>query len=134
MNLFDNLNQMARSIRLPASAVLFRRDEPSQFVYVLRTGRITLLWPDAEDLAPMESLGPHSIIGLPAAMNSVYSITAKAAVDSELGVVAVSRVMELLEGHPPLCREALKLMGQEVARIRSSIAERSSAHAPDSCF
>lgn len=82
----------------------------------------------------MEALVPGAIIGLPAAMNGIYSITATAPVDSELGVIGVPRILELLEGHPPLCREALKLMGQEVARIRSSIAEHSSPHAPDTCF
>ena len=133
MNLFDNLNQLARSISLPAGAVLFRRDEPAQSVYVVRSGRIALLWPDAEGSAPMETLGPGTTIGLPAAMNGIYSITATSLVKSELGVISVARVLELLEGHPPLCREALKLIGQEVARIRSSITEHSSLCAPDSC-
>ena len=126
MNLFDHLKQLARPISLPAEAVLFRRDEPSQAVYVVQSGCIALLWPDLEDSAPMESLGPYSIIGLPAAINGICSLTAKAAVDSELGIVAAVRVMELLESHPALCREALKLIGREVARTRSSIAEHCS--------
>lgn len=134
MSLFDNLNQVARSIRLPTGAVLFRRDEPSQSVYVLRAGRIALLWPDAEDTAPMEILGPGTIIGLPAAINGLYSITAKAAEHSELGVISAAKVLELLEVHPPLCREALKLIGQEVASIRSSIAEHNGPAGPVRVF
>ena len=130
MNLFDHLNQLARPISVREGAVLFRRDEPSQSVYVLRAGRVALLWPDAEDSAPMETLGPGSVIGLPAALNGVYSLTAKAATDSELGVVAVARVLELLEAYAPLCREALKLMGQEVARMRSLIAQHCSPTGP----
>lgn len=132
INLFDPLNQLARPISLPAGAMLFQRDEPSQSVYVVCSGRIALLWPDAEDSAPMETLGPGAIVGLPAAINGVYSITAKAAADSELGVTSVARVMELLETHPALCRHALKLMGKEVANIRSSIAEHCSPDGPDS--
>lgn len=134
MNLFDSLNQLATPMKLPAGAVLFRRDEPSHSVYLVQRGRIALLWPDAEDSAPMETPGPGSIIGLPAAMNGVYSVTAKATADSELAVIHLARVMQLLEGHPVLCREVLKLMGQEVARMRSSIAEHCSPRRSDTSF
>lgn len=71
----------------------------------------------------METLGPGSIIGIPAAINGTYSVTAKALADSDLGIVSAARFLEVLESDPVLCRMALRLMGQEVARTRSSIAE-----------
>ena len=121
--LFDPLNGLASSRSLPAGTILFRRDEASHFVYVVRSGEVALLWPDAEDAAPMEIAGPGSVVGLPAAINGTYSVTAKTEVDSELGVVSAARVVELLETVPGFCRIAMRMMSHEVAKIRSSIAE-----------
>jgi CRP-like cAMP-binding protein len=121
--LFDELNLLARTLHAPAGMVLFRRDESCTSVYLVRTGKIALLWPDAEETNPMELLGPGSIIGLPAALNGAYSATAKATSDSELGVVGVARVVDLLESNPAFCRTAMRMMGQEVARMRSLVAE-----------
>ena len=121
--LLDELNLLARSLHAPAGTVLFRRDESSTSIYVVRTGTIALLWPDAEEAEPMEVLGPGRIIGLPAALNGTYSATAKTTTDSELGVVGVARVVDLLESNPAFCRTAMRLMGQEVARMRSLVAE-----------
>src|SRR5579859_5469070 len=122
--LFDELNRVARTVSSPPGAVLFRRDEPSRCVYLVRGGNIALLWPDVEEATPMEVLGPGSIIGFPAALNGNYSATAKTINHAELGVIDVARVVELLESDPALCRMAMKRMGQEVARMRSLIAER----------
>ena len=121
--LFDELNRTASSTLVSAGTLLFRRDEPSQSVYVVRRGGIALLWPDAKESVPMEVLGPGTIIGLPTAMNVAYSLTAKAVTDSEVGVIGAARVVELLECNPALCRVAMRMMSQEVARMRSLIAE-----------
>ena len=56
-------------------------------------------------------------------MNGTYSVTAKALVDSELGLISAARVLELLETVSGLCRTAMRMMSEEVARMRSSIAE-----------
>jgi CRP-like cAMP-binding protein len=121
--LFGELNLLARIQPLPAGAVLFRRNESSHSVFVVHRGNIALLWPDAEEATPMEVLGPGTIIGLPAALNGTYSVTAKTILDSEVGVIGVVQVLELLESRPGLCRTAMRMMGQEVARMRSLIAE-----------
>ena len=121
--LCDELNRLASSTSVAAGTLLFRRDEPSRFVYVVRSGNIALLWPDGGETAPMEVLGPGSIIGLPAAINGTYSVTAKAAIDSELGVISADRLLETLTTVPGLCRTAMRMMSQEVARMRSLIAE-----------
>ena len=121
--LFDGLDRLANRTSAPAGAVLFRRGEPSVSVYIVRSGNVELLWPDTEETTPMEVLGPGSIIGLPAAINGVYSATAKAVIDSELGVISADRVLELIESVPALCRTAMQMVSQEVVRMRSSIAE-----------
>lgn len=94
--------------------------------YVVLSGNIALLWPDAEEAVPMEVLGPGSIIGLPAALNGTYSVTAKAIVDSEVGVISAARVLDLLECNPAFCRRAIRMMSREVAKLRSSTAEHCS--------
>jgi CRP-like cAMP-binding protein len=71
----------------------------------------------------MEFLGPGNVVDLPAAINGTYSVTAKAAIDSELGMITADRVIELLAARPALCRVAMRRMSQAVARMRSSIAE-----------
>lgn len=121
--LFDQLSRLASSTFALAGTVLFRRDEPSKSVYMVRSGRVALLWPDAEETTPMEVLGPGSILGLPAAINGTYSATAEVVADSELGAIYADCVVELLATAPSLCRTAMQMMGLEVARMRSSIAE-----------
>lgn len=121
--LFDHLNRLANSTTVSAGTLSFRRDEPSRFVYLIRSGNIALLWPDGEETSPMEVLGSGSIIGLPAAINGTYSATAKAAIESELGVVCADCVLETLASDPALCRTAMRMMSQEVARIRSLVAQ-----------
>ena len=121
--LFNQLNRLANSTSAPAGTLLFRRDEPSRFVYLTRSGSIALLWPDGEEASPMEVLGPGSIVGLPAAINGSYSVTAKAATNAELGVICADCVLESLASDPALCRTAMRMMSQEVARMRSLVAE-----------
>jgi CRP-like cAMP-binding protein len=72
------------------------------------------LWPDDEAITPMEVLGPGSIVGLPAAINGSYSVTAKAVTDSELGLISAESALELLATVPGLCRTAMRMMSQEV--------------------
>lgn len=124
-SLFDELDRLAMTLTSPAGSFLFRRNQRSASVYLVRKGSIALLWPDPEETIPMETLGPGSIIGLPAALNGSYSVTAKSMTASELGVVSTERAIELLEFNPGLCRIAMRLMGQEVARMRSAIKRRS---------
>jgi CRP-like cAMP-binding protein len=121
--LFDGLNRLASCTSVPAGTLLFLREEPCRCVYVVRSGRIALLWPDTEETTPMEILGPGSIIGLPAAINGTYSATAKTLTDSDLGFISAERVLDLLASDPALCRATMRMMSQEVARMRSSIVE-----------
>jgi CRP-like cAMP-binding protein len=121
--LFERLDLSATSVSAPEGTTLFRRDQPSQSVYLVRSGTDALLWPDAEETTPMEVIGPGSIIGLPAAINATYSVTAKIVVDSELGIISAARVLELLETVPGLCRTAMRMMSEEIARMRSSTDE-----------
>ncbi len=118
-DLFKEFDSVAFDLSLPQGSVLFRRGDPASAVYVLRTGKVAFVWSDSHGIHPMDTHTAGSIIGLPAALNGEYSITARAVEDSELGFIPVPKVMELLECNPRLMQAATKLLGQEVARMRS---------------
>ena len=67
----------------------------------------------------MDTLGPGRIIGLPAVFNGEYSATAKAVEDSVLGLIHADKVLGMLECNPSPMRAATRLLGQEVARMRT---------------
>lgn len=117
-NLITTFDTIAESAAVPAGTVLFRCGDPVFRVYLVRKGRVVLVWPDSKNLQPMEVLGPGNLIGLPAALNGDYSVTARALEDCDLGVLPASRVVELLEGDPRMMQSAIRLLGQEVARMR----------------
>jgi CRP/FNR family cyclic AMP-dependent transcriptional regulator len=118
-DLFAELDALAIPVTVPKGAILFRSGDPASAVYFVRKGTIVLAWAGRDDVHPMDTLGPGSIIGLPAALNGQYSITARTLVESELGYIPVAVFTELLEGNPKLMKSATKLLGQEVARMRS---------------
>ncbi|MGA7523560.1 MAG: cyclic nucleotide-binding domain-containing protein [Acidobacteriaceae bacterium] len=110
---------MAIAASMPKGSVVFQNGDPGSAVYLIRWGRIALVWTDANDVVPMDLHGPGRILGLPAAFNGTYSATAKAVEDSELGFVPSDRVLAMLECNPSLMQAAVRLLGQEVARMRS---------------
>jgi CRP/FNR family transcriptional regulator len=127
-DLFAELNAVAVSAPMPRGSVIFQNGDPGSAIYLVRSGRIALVWSDRNDVVPMDLHGPGRILGLPAAFNGSYSATAKAVMDSELGFVPSDLVVSMLEANPSLMQAAVRLLGQEVARMRSmasSLPERS---------
>lgn len=118
-DLFAELNSAAISTPVLKGAVLFQNGDPGIAVYLVRSGRIALVWTDANDVTPLDLHGPGRILGLPAAFNGEYSATAKAIEDSEVGFIPADRVVAMLECDPLLMQAAIRLLGQEVARMRS---------------
>lgn len=123
IDLFAGLNAVAISAPMPKGSVIFQNGDPGTAVYLIRSGRIALVWSDANEVVPMDLHGPGRILGLPAAFNGSYSATAKALEDSELGFVPSDRVVAMLENSPSLMQAAVRLLGQEVARMRSMVSD-----------
>jgi CRP-like cAMP-binding protein len=121
-DLFAELNAAAISATMPRGSVLFQNGDPGSAVYLVRSGRVALVWSDQNDVVPMDLHGPGRILGLPAALNGHYSATAKVVEDSELGVVPSDRVLAMLATNSSLMQAAIRLLGQEVARMRSLIS------------
>jgi CRP-like cAMP-binding protein len=120
VNLIEQLDKFAISTPVLRGALLFRCGEPASAVYIVRSGKIVLVWMAPDHVYPMDTVGPGSIVGLPAALNGEYSVTAKAVEDSDLGYIAAEQVIAMLESSPRLALAAMKLTVQEAARMQTT--------------
>ena len=123
-DLLKELDARASTACVPKGFVLFRRGDTASAVYLIREGKIALVWGGPDGVHPMDTFGPGSIIGLPAALNGKYSATAQAVNDSVLGLIPANRVIEILERNPGHMRATVKLLALEVARMRDVISDR----------
>ena len=126
LDLFAELDAIAINTPVVKGSFVFSSSDPASAVYVVRTGKVALIWADSNDVYPFDIFGPGTIIGLPAALNGEYSATARAVEDSELGFIPADRVLEMLERNPTHMHATMKLLALEVARMRDMIA-----NAPD---
>jgi CRP/FNR family transcriptional regulator len=121
-DLFAELDAVAISAPIRKGSVIFQNGDPGSAVYLIRSGRIALVWADPNDVIPMDLHEPGRILGLPAAFNGSYSATAKAVEDSELGFVPSDHVVAMLGSSRSLMEAAVRLLGLEVARMRSMVS------------
>lgn len=126
IDLFAELDAIAISTPVEKGSFIFQSGDPASAVYVIRSGKIALIWTDSQEVYPMDALGPGSIVGLPAVLNGSYSATARAVEDSDLGFIPASRVMDMLERNTGYMHSTMKLLALEVARMRDMVA-----NAPD---
>lgn len=122
-NLYDVLNARAMSTSASKGSLLFRSGDKASAVYVIRKGRVALVWTGSNGVHPMDTLGPGSIIGLPGAFNGEYSMAARAVEDSELGMIPVDKLMGLLESNPDLMRPILEILAKDVAKMRAMLGK-----------
>jgi CRP-like cAMP-binding protein len=121
--LIAELDAVAVPVVLAMGEVLFQTGDPGEGVYLLRTGRIAFTRTEDQRHYSMGTLGPGSMIGLPAVLNETYSLTAQALETSALGFVSESQVISLLACYPRLRLEAMKALAKDLASLRSMIAE-----------
>jgi CRP-like cAMP-binding protein len=120
--LISKLGAIAVPVLMARGEILFQTGDPGEGVYLLRTGRVALTRTGDQQHYPMGTLGPGSLIGLPAVLNGMYSLTAQALEASSLGYVSGRQVISLLERSPRLLSEATKMLAHELARVRSVLA------------
>lgn len=117
--LFEELNSRATSVRVPAGKLMFSPGDRASAVYLIRDGRVALIWQASNNINPMDVVGPGQIVGLPAALNGEYSIGARAVTDCDAGFVPVDEALALLESNAYFLREAIGILAQEVAKMRA---------------
>jgi CRP-like cAMP-binding protein len=116
------LDAIAVPVPQAMGEILFQAGDPGEGAYVIRTGQVALTRSDNGKVYPMGTRGPKSILGLPAVLNGSYSLSARALEDSTFGYIPSSRVVDLFDDFPRLLSEALKMLAQELARVRPMIA------------
>jgi len=117
------LDRLASNVSLRRGTALFHAGDPLSGVFVVRKGSVLLSVDGDNCIYPPRTAGPGEILGLPATLTGHYSLTAKVIEESELGFVPGPKVTEMLEVSPRLCMIAMRLMSEEIARVRSALKE-----------
>jgi CRP-like cAMP-binding protein len=117
------LDRVASSVSLRQGTALFHAGDSLSGVFIVRKGAIAMSVDGQHAIYPPRTLGPGEIAGLPATLTGHYSLTAKVKEDSELGFVPGPKVTEMLECNPRLCMIAMRLMSEEIARVRSALRD-----------
>ena len=121
--LASELDRVASSVCLSSGTDLFHAGDRLSGVFVVRKGAVTMSVDGQNSIYPPRTLGPGEIAGLPATLTGHYSLTAHVVEDAELGFVPGPRVTEILECSPDLCMAAMRLMSEEIGRVRTALKE-----------
>jgi CRP-like cAMP-binding protein len=111
--------------RLRDGQILFTEGEPSEHLFVVRTGRIRIVArsPRGDELV-LSVLGPGEVLGeLSVIDQGPRSATAEALGDVELLAVAAADVRTLLEAQPALLLAAAAELAGTVRRLTGSAAD-----------
>lgn len=117
------LDRVASKVSLSKGTALFHCGDVLSGVFVVRSGSVTLSMNGGNSVYPPRILGPGEIAGLPATLTGHYSLTAVVTEDSELGFIPGPTVHQILECSPRLCMIAMRLMSDEIARVRTALRE-----------
>ena len=121
--LATELDRVASNVTLRKGTALFRCGDILSGVFVVRKGSVTLSVDNEASIYPPQTVGAGAIVGLPATLTGHYSLTALVTEDAELGFVPGPAVTQMLEISPELCMIAMRLMSEEIARVRSALKE-----------
>lgn len=127
--LSTELNRAASNLTLRKGTALFHCGDPLSGVFVIRKGAVTLTVEGQHPIYPPRTLGPGDIAGLPATLTGHYSLSAHVTEDTELGFIPGPKVTAMLEGSPQLCMIAMRLMSDEIARVRTALKDTPSLEA-----
>jgi CRP/FNR family transcriptional regulator, anaerobic regulatory protein len=125
------LDRAASRVTLRKGAALFQSGDPLSGVFVVRKGAVTLSVENQNSFYPPRTLGPGEIVGLPATLTGHYSLTARVAEDAELGFIPGPKVTEMLELSPRLCMIAMRLMSEEITRVRTALKDTPPLEPPE---
>lgn len=117
------LDRVASNVFLRKGTVLFCSGDPLSGIFIVRKGSVLLSVNGEACIYPPRTAGPGEIVGLPATFTGHYSLTARVMDDSELGFVPGPKVVEMLECSPRLCMIAVRVMSEEIARVRTALKE-----------
>jgi CRP-like cAMP-binding protein len=119
------LQEQLRGVGTPVAkergAVLFRAGQAPRGAFVLRTGQLRLTLSSTSELYPARTVGPGSVVGLPATFSGEpYSLTAEATQDCTLDFVPRRKLLELLRSNPAVGFQIVRILSEEIFQMRKS--------------
>jgi CRP-like cAMP-binding protein len=101
-------------IRKSKSAVLFRRGQKADGMFVIVRGKVSLNF--GVDSAFARVYGPGALVGLPATLTRRnYAMAATVTEDAELVFWSLRELDSLLQKRPDFCRQLLEILGERMA-------------------
>jgi len=123
--LSPELNKALRTATKPLNTkkgdLLFRAGEQARGAFVVKSGKVRLQLEGAGGLYPTRTLGPGSVIGLPATVScEPYSLTAEAMQDCELDFISRKNLLALLQHNTTAALQILKILSEEIYQMRDT--------------
>jgi CRP-like cAMP-binding protein len=102
--------------------VLFRTGGPARGAVRILQGQVRLTLERAAGLYPTRTLGPGSIIGLPATFSGKpYSLTAEAAEDCNLDFIPRRKLLSLVRRKPKIEFQIVRILSEEIFQMRKAV-------------
>jgi CRP-like cAMP-binding protein len=123
--LSPELNKALRTASKPLNRkkgdLLFRAGEQARGAFVVKSGKVRLQLEGAGGLYPTRTLGPGSVIGLPATVSGEpYSLTAEAVQDCELDFISRKNLLALLQHNTTAALQILQILSEEIYQMRNT--------------
>jgi CRP-like cAMP-binding protein len=123
--LIAELENIAESAPVGADRVLFRQGDAPTGVYIVRKGTATLTSGTNGVKIMKFYAGEGSLLGVPAVVGGkLYSLTAEASPDAEIGVVTCEDFLHLMHTEPLLAFRVLQVLAEEVRSAREASLDR----------
>jgi CRP-like cAMP-binding protein len=122
-DLTDALGPLLREeVHATAGMTLFRRGDPIDHYYVVRTGCVHLIrWGLEGNSAVMQRATADSVLAESSVFASAYHCDAVCISDALLARANIQRVKEALERDPDLALHLTRHLGREVHRMRARV-------------
>lgn len=121
----ESISLIAKALRpgyRQKGEILFEAGEPSQFLYFIRTGWVSLMDPQGKIVA---TLGPGSPVGeADFFQGKSYSLKAEAISDLQLWSFSRDDMAELLASNPSLGMELSRALGLTIAPLKEHLKEK----------
>jgi CRP-like cAMP-binding protein len=120
----QHLESIGTKLEKSPGTFLFRRGEEVAGIFLVSQGKIRLGLERDPRGFPSRTLGPGSVVGLPATLShSPYSLTAEVLEDAELVFVAVPKLLNLLRDKPDLCFDVMNILTEELTQTRTALEQ-----------
>lgn len=122
LKLRKQLQAIATPVLKEKGTVLFRFGQSCCGAFLVRRGQVKLSIQGSPGLYPETTVGPGSVLGLPATFSGEpYSLTAASESKCCLDFIPRRRLLALLHRNPDAGCQVLRLLSEEIFRIRKVV-------------